>query len=124
MVATTEAGHPRPAPFAPSIIQPLTAREQLTQAVLVGGFFEPRIEAASPCVTGGVYSDRPRADQSELEPCLANQETEAKGSAKARGALGYPAHATRLSAVGAADITLLPPRSRHHTEDGCGPEEN
>ena len=27
---------------------------------------------------------------------LANQETEAKGSAKARGALGYPAHATRL----------------------------
>ncbi len=95
----------------------------------MGGFFaaiggtRARMESASPSVRVGVYSDRLRADQRELEPCLVNQETEAKGSAKARGALGYPAHSTSLSAVGAADITLLPPRSRLHTEDGCGPEE-
>ncbi len=40
---------------------------------------------------------------------LARQKTEAEGSAKARGALGYPAHATRL----------LPPRSRHYATAGC-----
>jgi hypothetical protein len=45
-----------------------------------------------------------------LSDWSANHAGEAKGSAKARGALGYPAHATRL----------LPPRSRLHTRVGRG----